>query len=267
MFIHPPLLDQQIFNYQKAQLADQYKVVTFDIRGHGQTPYSEVPVTYPLIAEDIRQLLDFLGIKQTVVCGYSTGGGVALEAMLAYPDIFKGGVLLSAMSEVSDWYLSGRISLAGGLSRIKGKRLLGSAVGWGNSDMSQTFGNLYRGAVQGDSRNISQYYSYSKGYSCTRQLPAIKQPVLLLYGKEDTNFNRYARILQERLPNRDLVFIEGAGHQLPTKAPRTTHRLLEQWMERHFGISRRDDEWEQSYAPVPARSGDTGEISMRTNDH
>lgn len=236
VFIHPPLLNQEIFNYQKAQLADSYRIITFDIRGHGLSPYSPQPIAYPLIAEDIRQLLDFLDIRQAVVCGYSTGGTIALEAMLAYPDRFAGGVLLSAMSQVSDWLLKSRIRLASGMSGLKLKRLLGGGIGWGNSDMSQTFGNLYKGAVQGDSRNIRQYYSYSLGYSCTHRLHAAKQPVLLLYGQEDTAFHRYARILEERLPNSELVFIEKVAHQLPTKAPRALHRLLDQWMKRHFDV-------------------------------
>lgn len=234
VFIHPPLLNLQNFNYQKAQLSDRYKVITFDIRGHGHSPYSEKPVTYPLIAEDIRQLLDFLHIREAVLCGYSTGASIALEAMLVYPDRFPGAVLVSAVSETSDWLLKGRVRLASGLSRLKAKRLLGGAVGWTNADMSQTFGNLYRGAVNGDIRNVRQYYEYSLNYSCSDRLTFIKQPVLLLYGKEDTSFHRYAKILDERLPNRDLIFIEGVKHQIPTRAPRTMNRLLGQWMERHF---------------------------------
>ncbi|RAV00609.1 alpha/beta fold hydrolase [Paenibacillus sp. YN15] len=235
IFIHPPLLNQEIFNYQKAQLSDAFKIITFDIRGHGLSDASPAAVTYPLVVEDMRQLLEHLDVREAVVCGYSTGGGIALEAMLAHPQTFTGGILISAMSEASDWYLKGRIRAASGLSRIKAKRLLGGLVGWGNADMSLTFNNLYKGAVQGDSRNIRQYYDYSLTYSCTDQLSSIEQPVLLLYGEEDAAFHRYARMLEARLPYRDLVFIEKASHQLPTKAPRTMNRIVEQWVSRRFG--------------------------------
>lgn len=235
VFIHPPLLNQQIFNYQKTQLGDAYKIITFDIRGHGLSDSSAAPVTYPLVVEDIRQLLEHLDIREAVVCGYSTGGGIALEAMLTHPRTFTGGILISAMPEASDWYLKGRIKLASGLSRIKAKRILGGLVGWGNADMSLTFNNLYKGAVEGDIRNIQQYYAYSLEYSCTDQLSDIVQPVLLLYGEEDISFHRYARLLEARLPDRDLVFVEKAGHQLPTKAPRTMNRIVGQWVSRRFG--------------------------------
>ncbi|MDF2926205.1 MAG: alpha/beta hydrolase [Paenibacillaceae bacterium] len=263
VFIHPPLLNQQIFNYQKAQLADSFKIITVDIRGHGHTPYSPVPVSYPLVVEDIRLLLDFLQIKQAVVCGYSTGGSIALEAMLAHPRLFVGGVLVSALSEASDWYLKGRLRLASGLSMLKAKRLLGGAIGWGNSDMSQTFGNLYRGAVQGDIRNIGEYYNCSIRYSCTDRLHRVKQPVLLLYGEKDVNFHRYAKLLDDRLPNRELVFIKEATHQIPTKAPRSMNRLLGTWMTRHFGGGRDQSMEEPSGRPAsdfPAGAGVFAEI-------
>lgn len=251
IFVHPPLLNQEIFNYQVAQLSDLYKVVTFDIRGHGQSISSDTPLTYPLIAEDMKQLLNFLEIKEAVVCGYSTGGAIALEAMLTYPDRFIGGILISGQSEISGRVTRTRAFIAKNLTRLKAKRILSGLVGWSNADMNVTFNNLYKGAVNGSSKNIRQYYNYSLDYSCTNRLDAIDQPVLLLYGKNDTEFRKYAKILDERLRNRDLIFIEGVGHQIPTKAPRTLHRLLNQWMERHFTGKRDATRTENFLQDVP----------------
>lgn len=251
VFIHPPLLNLEVFNYQKAQLADHFKLVTFDIRGHGQSPYSEAKVTYPLIAEDIKQLCDFLELQEVVLCGYSTGAAVAMEAMLTYPDRFVGGVFISGFSETTDLFNKALSNLASGLSKVKAKRLLSGTIGWSNSDMNITFHNLYQGAVNGDIRNIHQYYFAGRKYSCTDRLDEIKQPVLLLYGKKDMRYFRYAKILNERLPIRDLIFIEDVAHQLPTKAPRTMNRLLTQWMERHFAARGTESRWENFVEDVP----------------
>jgi pimeloyl-ACP methyl ester carboxylesterase len=46
IFIHPPLLTKANFNYQVAQLSGIYKVITFDIRGHGHSAASLDPLTY-----------------------------------------------------------------------------------------------------------------------------------------------------------------------------------------------------------------------------
>ncbi|UWE02462.1 alpha/beta fold hydrolase [Laceyella sacchari] len=61
VFIHPPLITSAVFRYQIAELTTSFRVLTFDIRGHGASDPSPTPLTYPLIAEDIRQLLNKLG--------------------------------------------------------------------------------------------------------------------------------------------------------------------------------------------------------------
>lgn len=125
-----------------------------------------------------------LKVKQAIICGYSTGGSVALEAMLNYPDRFLGGILISAMSEASDIILRNRIRIASGFSRWNSAiRMLMLGITWGNSDSIQTFRNLINDAKNGSSRNIHQYYHCSLNYNCTKELSKIKAPVLLLYGE------------------------------------------------------------------------------------
>jgi pimeloyl-ACP methyl ester carboxylesterase len=231
IFIHPPLLNSQNFNYQKAQLSERYKVITFDIRGHGLSSRSEQPITYDLIVEDIKQLMNHLGIDKAYLCGYSTGGSIVLEALLTYPDRFLGGVLISAMSEVSDAWLKFRLSLAIKLSSMKASRLLSAAISWGNADMLLTFKNLYKGAIQGDIENMEQYYRYSLVYNCTNQLKQIHHPVLLMYGDKDKGFYRYAKKLFHELPFGTLYFIDKMKHQIPTKAAYQMNELIDHWID------------------------------------
>lgn len=79
VFIHPPLLTSMNFIYQVNELSNRFKVIVFDIRGHGNSSFSEKALTYPLISHDISQLLDHLKIDQAFICGYSTGGSIALD--------------------------------------------------------------------------------------------------------------------------------------------------------------------------------------------
>lgn len=265
IFIHPPLLNQAVFNYQKAQLSDRYKIITFDIRGHGKSPASKASITYPLITEDMKQLLDFLEVKHAVVCGYSTGGTVALEAMLTYPDRFIGGVLLSGMSEVSDRKVRNKIRLGSAIAALRAKRILSGVVGWGNADMNQTFVNLYKGAVQGDIKNIRQYYSYSLRYRCTDRLQEIGQPVLLIYGDQDKPFFRYADLLHKGLPDNTFHYINGVSHQIPTKAPRAMHRHLDRWIKERFGGDGEKPRFEAFVQDIPDFLPDADTPSAQEN--
>lgn len=232
LFIHPPLLNSENFVYQRS-LSDEFQVVLFDIRGHGFSGASRIPLTYSLIVKDLIQLLDFLEIRKCYICGYSTGGSIALEAMLNYPERFFGGILLSAMSEVNDWWLRTRISAAAALSSMKAKNLLAFAITSGNSDKVKTFKELYREAKSGNIHNFEQYYRYSIQYNCTSKLNQIQTPQLLVYGQKDKAFHPYAHLLHQKLPVSELYFIRNQKHQLPTKAHTELNQLIRQWIIKH----------------------------------
>ena len=233
VFIHPPLLTSENFRYQMEELSQDFKVISFDIRGHGRSQYSNQSITYPLIVEDIKHLLDHLGIEKAYLCGYSTGASIALEFMLTYSDRALGSILVSGMSEVSDFYLRKRISLAVKLANPRTFSFLAQAITWGNSDTKETFRILYNEAVKGDARNINQYYQYSLKYNCTNQLENIDLPILMVYGKKDKSFHRYANLLKEKLPGSDLKFIDKEKHQIPTKAAGELNHLIIDFVQLH----------------------------------
>ena len=68
---HGFLMDHEMFEHQVAALRDDYRVITWDERGFGQTEYDGEPFTYWDSANDCLGLLDHLGIDRAVV-----GGGV-----------------------------------------------------------------------------------------------------------------------------------------------------------------------------------------------
>ncbi|GAB7054275.1 MULTISPECIES: alpha/beta fold hydrolase [Paenibacillus] len=245
LFLHPPLMTGLTFAYQQHQLADQFQVITFDIRGHGKSPYSRQSVTYSLIAEDIRQLMDELGIPKAYLCGYSTGGSIALEAMLNYPDRFLGAILVSTMSEVSTPVLKMQIWLASALTAARVKRLLAAAISAGNADSLQTYKQLYGSSMQGDIRNMYQYYRFSAKYNCTKRLKEVRAPILLLFGQKDKRFKRYVRILHRQLPVSSLYMLENARHQLPTKEAQRMNDIIRTW------VARQQEEASQSRALCP----------------
>jgi len=71
-------------NIQRA-LAEEFRVTTYDLRGHG---YSDMPpsgYTSADMAADLNALLDYLGIEQAHLVGHSFGGLVALHYTVFYP--------------------------------------------------------------------------------------------------------------------------------------------------------------------------------------
>ncbi len=99
---HGFLMDRSMFDDQVAVLADDYRVITWDARGFGETVYDGRPFTYWDLARDCLALLDHLGIDRAVVGGMSQGGFVALRAALLAPERIRGLILLSTQAGPED---------------------------------------------------------------------------------------------------------------------------------------------------------------------
>lgn len=230
VFIHPPVLTGITFQYQMKLSAD-FRIISFDIRGHGQSELSREGITYPLITQDIRQLMDHLKIEKAFLCGYSTGGSVVLEFLLTCPERALGGIVIGGMSEVNDKKLRYKISSGRFLTRIGAISAIALSTAWGQAKPKLSlFRSLFDDAKKANAKNAEQYYQYSLKYNCTAQLGNILQPVLLVYGEKDTMFHPYAKLLKERLPKSELVFIKNTKHQIPTKAPGHLNELIKQFI-------------------------------------
>lgn len=232
VFIHPPLLNRAVFRYQEVQLAEPFRIVTFDIRGHGFSAPSEAPLTYRLIAEDVKGLLDVLNISTAYLCGYSTGAGVAIETMLAFPDRIRGAVLIGAMAETQSLLVRWELMLAAAMAKAGMKTCLALAIAKGNADLKETFHNLYYDAVRGDVRSWQQYYEASVRYNAMDRIGGVRAPTLLVYGAQDNRFLNHAKKLHARLPHSTLALIPGVKHNIPTKAAGPFHDIMTKWIMR-----------------------------------
>jgi len=87
--------DHLSWGFQLSALSAQYRVVTFDNRGSGQSSAPDVPYSTRMMADDTVAALRQLGIVESDVFGYSMGSGVALEIAIRYPDLVRKLVLAS----------------------------------------------------------------------------------------------------------------------------------------------------------------------------
>jgi len=67
------------------QLMADYKVILVDQRNHGRSPQSE-EFAYPLLAADLNELLEDMGIDSTVLIGHSMGGKAAIQTAHDFPN-------------------------------------------------------------------------------------------------------------------------------------------------------------------------------------
>src|ERR687893_2314544 len=65
---------------QVPALAERFRVVTYDTRGHGDSPAPEGPYTLDDLVDDVVALLDRLGVRRAHVAGLSLGGVTGMRA-------------------------------------------------------------------------------------------------------------------------------------------------------------------------------------------
>lgn len=100
------------FDMLAERLAGEWRVITVDFRGRGQSGHDPDPDRYipPTYAADVLQLLDMLGIEKAVFIGTSLGGIVAMIIAAMAPDRIAGALLNDVGPELS----------TAGLDRIRG---------------------------------------------------------------------------------------------------------------------------------------------------
>ena len=95
---HSLACNLHMWDDQMAALTPKYKVLRFDTRGHGQSDAPPGPYTLEQMADDVKGLLDALGIRQTHWVGLSMGGMIGETFALKYPGVFRSMVLADTTS-------------------------------------------------------------------------------------------------------------------------------------------------------------------------
>ena len=67
------------------ELAATHTVVSVDLRNHGASPWADA-MDYLAMADDVRQLIERLGLERSAVLGHSMGGKTAMALALMYPE-------------------------------------------------------------------------------------------------------------------------------------------------------------------------------------
>ena len=90
-------------------LADRYRVIALDQRGHGDSDWADVYGTVPMVA-DVIGVLDALAIERVALVGHSMGGLVGTCAVALHPERFTRLVLGDIGPEPGPrvWHASGR---------------------------------------------------------------------------------------------------------------------------------------------------------------
>lgn len=100
MFIHGLGGCVETWEYQMNAFADQFRIVTPDLRGHGQSSAPHTQYTMDEMIEDLDTVVKALALpEQFVLVGHSFGGAICIEYANIYPERVSKLVLIAAAGE------------------------------------------------------------------------------------------------------------------------------------------------------------------------
>jgi pimeloyl-ACP methyl ester carboxylesterase len=82
VLVHGGFMDHRMWEPQRKSFSKEYRVIRYDMRGHGRSPASTAPYDP---AADVAALLDHLEIPAAHILGISMGGSFAIDFAILYP--------------------------------------------------------------------------------------------------------------------------------------------------------------------------------------
>lgn len=102
VFVHG-LSDSLLYwEFLAANLKNDYEVIRFDLRGHGESELGSDEITVDTYIEDLSNLLCELNVSNVNLIGFSLGGAIALGFALKYPDKVDSLVVMSSFCKADE---------------------------------------------------------------------------------------------------------------------------------------------------------------------
>ena len=224
LFLHGWPGSHKLFEYQFDQLSKMgYRCIGIDTRGFGDSdkPYSGYD--YDTLADDVRRVIDTLGLHDITLAGHSTGGAIAIRYMARH----KGyGVSKLALFAAAAPSLIKRPNFPYGLDKETVLQIIDGT----NTDrpkMLQGFGDIffYQQITEAFKEWFFQLGLQAAGWATAAiantwlnevlfsDLEAIKVPTLIIHGIHDKVVPfELGQVQEQNIRNSKLLPFEYSGH-------------------------------------------------------
>jgi len=253
VLVHGGDINHHLWDDVLPALSARYRVVCYDLRGHGA---SEAPATgyhHDHYAADLLALLDALAIGRCHLLGLCMGGGIAIHFVLAHPERLRSLILVGASIPGLHWATPDEIATNPRVRHFQEEGL--EAVMAYLLERDPIMATVReRPALRERMRAMlataspapfldPQLASYSRPDDYLR-LGEIRLPTLVLVGDRDlAPVQRDAALLARAIPHARLGTIPGAGHYPPLEEPEAFCRHVQEFLAK--GMM-------QTYPPGPS---------------
>ena len=200
--------------------AERYRVVAADMRGHGRTSTPPGPTSVPMMAADVFDLLDGLGLDAAHVVGLSMGGMIAFQMAVDRPERVRSLVVVNSGPELVARTVSERLrvwqrlALARVFKPARTAQFLGPRL-FPKPEQAELREMFIAQWAQNDPRAYRAAMRALVGWSVLDRVEALRCPTLIISGDRDYTPPGYKERYTALIPGARLVVIEDSGHATP----------------------------------------------------
>jgi 3-oxoadipate enol-lactonase len=235
VLLHDGMVNRQIWDEQFPVLAKSYRVVRYDRRGYGKS--SDPQVQYSHI-DDLNQVFIQLKIEKAVIFGMSSGGRLAIDFTLTYPEKVKGLVLVGAV--VSGFGYTSHMNTRGGnLNPQSGTSDPASIDKYFIMDDPY---EIYSGNTKAKEKVMKLLPNLARDNKvptrpaakvAIRFLSEIKVPALILVGEYDIpDVHAHAGAINAGIPNSKREIVPKSGHLIPIEQPALFNEMVMNYLNK-----------------------------------
>jgi 3-oxoadipate enol-lactonase len=217
IFIHGLGDSTQTWEKQVTFFSKSYEVVTFDVRGHGQSDKPAGPYSIALFTEDTAGLIRDLQIAPAHVVGLSLGGMIAFQLAVSDPVLLRTMTIVNSGPAMILRTFKQRFEIYRRLFLIRalGMRTMGNFISGRLFPRKEQAGlrSLVADRIaQNDKRAYLDSTRALVGWSVAEQLSAISCPTLVISGDRDYTPVPLKEAYVAKIPRAELVVIKDSGH-------------------------------------------------------
>ena len=210
-------------------LASELRVIAYDFRGNGHSDEPSAPCTMATFVEDTLALLVALGVDRAHVYGQSFGGMVAQELGLTSPGRARSLILgCTHMGPAHAIRSTARAPIGEPWRTLY-------APGFPDRHPDHVAEDLRIGRAQPHHpQGGRRQWEAMQGFDSSDRLGDLRIPTLVLHGTEDLTVPvENARRLAQRIPDAELVLLEGAGHLYHSEQADAADAAVLDFVRRH----------------------------------
>lgn len=222
VLVHGVGMRHEVWAPQLRDLSRDFTVIAYDTLGHGRSAVPDEGVALADYADQLRDLLDHLGIERAAIVGHSMGALIATEHALRYPTRTRGLAALNAVFCRTPEQSAAVRARAAVLTTLGVEATLAETI-------KRWFGDPVPPGLRQTAGDVAGYLSgvepdgYSRAYRLfsvsdrahEERLPKLAVPALVMTGENDANSSpAMSRAMAACVREGQVEIVRGAGHMM-----------------------------------------------------